>query len=63
MNKWLEDSGDEPYKDSCLENLRGVSGFKGHLLVSVSPTKIPMKTLGKILKLTAMTCQNIRHVY
>lgn len=29
MNKWLEDSGDEPYKDSFLENLRGVSGLKG----------------------------------
>lgn len=61
MNKWLEDFGDESYKGHFFENLRGVPGLKGHLLVSlVSPTKIPKKTLGlKIWKLTTMTCRNI----
>lgn len=35
MNKWLEDFGDELYKDSFFENLRGVFRLKGYL-VSIS---------------------------
>lgn len=45
MNKWLEDLGDEPHKNSFFEHLlRGVSGLKGHLLAPVSPIEIPTKT-------------------
>lgn len=40
-----------------FENLRGISCLK-EWLISISPTKIPMKTLGKTWKLTISKTPN-----